>query len=240
MGFDVIPAIDLRGGRCVRLRQGDYARETVYSDDPVATAAAWVEAGANVLHVVDLDGAAAGRPANLDALAAICQATTATIQYGGGLRDDEAVQAALDAGADRVVLGTALVTRPEWVERLCASLADRLVVGIDSRGGQVATDGWRATTGVSPETLVAQANALGVRWGVFTDIERDGTLGGPNVVALQAVVRAAAFGVLASGGIATLDDLDAVHEAGAAGAIVGTALYTGQLDLRSAVARFGR
>lgn len=240
MGFDVIPAIDLRGGRCVRLRQGDYARETVYSEDPATTAAAWVEAGANVLHVVDLDGAAAGRPANLDALAAIRQATTATIQYGGGLRDDEAVRAALDAGADRVVLGTALVTRPEWVERLCASLADRLVVGIDSRAGQVATDGWRATTGVSTETLVAQANALGVRWGLFTDIERDGMLGGPNVGALKAVVGAAAFAVLASGGISTLDDLDAVREAGAAGAIVGTALYTGQLDLRSAVERFGR
>src|SRR5438132_2451662 len=120
MGFEVVPAIDLRGGRCVRLLQGDYARETVYSDDPASTAAAWADAGAGTLHVVDLDGAAAGRPLNLDALRAIRGATTATIEYGGGLRDDDAVHAALDAGADRVVLGTALVTRPDWVERLCA------------------------------------------------------------------------------------------------------------------------
>jgi len=238
MGFDVIPAIDLRGGRCVRLMQGDYARETVYSDDPAATAAAWFEAGAKILHVVDLDGAATGRPENLDALRAIRQATTATIQYGGGLRDDAAVQSALDAGADRVVLGTALVTRPEWVERLCASLADRVVVGIDTRDGRVATEGWKETTPVATKKLVEQANAFGVRWGLFTDIDRDGTLRGPNLDALKDVVRAAKFGVLASGGVATMDNLDALREAGAAGAIVGRALYTGQLDLRAAVARF--
>ena len=146
MGFEVIPAIDLRGGRCVRLMQGDYARETVYSDDPAATAAAWAEAGAASLHVVDLDGAAAGRPENLEALAAIRRATPATIEYGGGLRDDAAVQAALDAGADRVVLGSALVNDPEWVERLCESLADRVVVGIDTRDGRIATEGWKATS----------------------------------------------------------------------------------------------
>jgi phosphoribosylformimino-5-aminoimidazole carboxamide ribotide isomerase len=238
MGFDVIPAIDLRGGRCVRLQQGDYARETVYSNDPAVMAATWTEAGASVLHVVDLDGAAAGRPANLNALRAIRKATAATIQYGGGLRDDDAVHAALDAGADRVVLGTALVTRLDWVERLCATLGDRVVVGIDTRAGRMATDGWTATSGLSTESLVSEANALGVRWGLFTDIERDGMLEGPNVSALREVVRAARFAVLASGGIATPTDLDAARDAGAAGAIVGTALYTGKLDLPAAVARY--
>jgi phosphoribosylformimino-5-aminoimidazole carboxamide ribotide isomerase len=238
MGFEVIPALDLRAGRCVRLVQGDYARETVYSEDPAATAAAWVNAGAAVLHVVDLDGASAGRPANLDALRAIREATRATIQYGGGLRDDDAVDAALEAGADRVVLGTALVTNAQWVERLAARLPGRLVVGIDARDGRVATDGWKETSGVTTGDLVERANALGVRWGLFTDIERDGTLGGPNVAALEEVVRAATFGVLASGGVATIDDLDAVKKAGATGAIVGRALYTGKIDLRDAVARF--
>lgn len=240
MGFEVIPAIDLRGGRCVRLLQGDYARETLYSEEPAAMAAAWFAAGATALHVVDLDGAASGRPHNLDVLRAIRQATIATIQYGGGLRDDAAIQSAFDAGADRVVLGTALVTQPEWVERLCGSLVDRIVVGIDTRDGRVATEGWKQTTVVATEGLVARANALGVRWGLFTDIERDGMLGGPNLAALEDVVRTAKFGVLASGGVATIDDLDALRDAGAAGAIVGRALYTGQLDLRVAVRRFGQ
>ena len=238
MGFEVIPAIDLRGGRCVRLMQGDYARETVYSDDPAATATAWADAGAASLHVVDLDGAAAGRPENLEVLAAIRRATPATIEYGGGLRDDAAVQAALNAGADRVVLGSALVNDPQWVERLCESLADRVVVGIDTRDGRIATEGWKATSDRSTEDLVAQANALGVEWGLFTDIARDGTLEGPNVVALRAVVAAARFRVLASGGMSSIDDLDAAQQAGAAGAILGRALYTGRIDLRAAVARF--
>ncbi len=238
MGFDVIPAIDLREGRCVRLVQGDYARETVYSEDPAATARAWADAGAHVLHVVDLDGAASGRPANLDALRSIREAMQGTIQYGGGLRNDDAVDAALAAGADRVVLGTALVSNPEWVERLAEQLPDRIVVGIDSRNGRVATEGWTATTVVRSVDLVTRANRLGVRWGLFTDIERDGTLGGPNVEALADVVRAAKFGVLASGGVATIEDLEAVKAAGAAGAIVGRAIYTGQLDLQAALARF--
>src|SRR6266508_1966552 len=166
MVFEVIPAIDLRGGRCVRLMQGDYARETVYSDDPAATAAVWADAGARTLHVVDLDGAASGRPENLAALRAIRHATRATIQFGGGLRDDEAVEAALEAGADLVVLGTALVIHPAWVEGLCASMSDRIVVGIDTRNGRVATEGWKATTEMSTDDLVKRANEFGVRWGL--------------------------------------------------------------------------
>lgn len=222
----------------MRLMQGDYARETVYSEDPAATARAWADAGARVLHVVDLDGAASGRPANLDTLKSIRAAIRGTIQYGGGLRDDDAVDAALEAGADRVVLGTALVSNPEWVERLAERLHGRIVVGIDSRDGRVATEGWKATTSVTTADLVARANGLGVGWGLFTDIERDGTLGGPNVEALVDIVRAAKFGVLASGGVATIEDVEAVKAAGAAGAIVGRALYTGQLDLQAALARF--
>src|SRR5579871_1135856 len=140
MGFQLIPAIDLRGGRCVRLLQGDYARETVFSADPAEVAARWTAAGAQTIHVVDLDGAASGRPSNLAALRAIRDATAATLQFGGGLRDDAAIDDALAAGADRVVLGTALITRPDWVERLCAQSAERILVGIDARDGRVATD----------------------------------------------------------------------------------------------------
>ena len=238
MGFDVIPAIDLRAGRCVRLTQGDYAREAVYSDDPAGTAIRWAEAGAVVLHVVDLDGAASGGPVNLEALRAIRRATEATIEFGGGLRDDEAVQAALEAGADRVVLGTALVSRPDWVERLCASMPERVVVGIDTRDGRFAIEGWTSTSGVTTQELVRRANQLGVRWALFTDIARDGTLEGPNLGALKDVVRAAEFGVLASGGISSMEDLEATRDSGAVGAIVGRALYTGHIDLQAAVARF--
>jgi phosphoribosylformimino-5-aminoimidazole carboxamide ribotide isomerase len=238
MGFDLIPAIDLRGGRCVRLLQGDYAHETVYSEHPAATAAGWTEAGAKILHVVDLDGAASGRPVNLEALRAIRRSTAATIEYGGGLRDDEAIRAALDAGADRIVLGTALINHPQWVEQLCAEMAERVVVGIDARDGRVATDGWQVTSSVTTEELVERANGLGVQWGLFTDIQRDGTLAGPNLEALQAVARRASFGVLASGGMSSIADLEAARDAGAAGAIIGRALYTGQIDLHDAVARF--
>lgn len=237
MGFDVIPAIDIRDGRCVRLAQGDFERETVWADDPSDTARAWSDAGARVLHVVDLDGAASGEPRSLGALGSIRAATAAMIQYGGGLRTDEAVEAAFAAGADRVVLGTALVIRPGWVGELCSRYGDRIVVGIDARGGRVATGGWLDTTELDVATVVDRANGLGVRRALFTDIERDGMLSGPNLVALRGVVQLARFEVIASGGVASQDDIEAVRVAGAGGVILGQALYTGRIDLRDAVLR---
>lgn len=237
MGFEVIPAIDLRNGRCVRLEQGDYARETVFSDDPAAVAARWTDAGARVIHVVDLDGAAQGRPCNLKALVAIRAATDATIEYGGGLRDDGAIAQAFEAGAECVVLGTALVRRPEWVRALCGRWPERILVGIDVRDGQAATDGWLETSEVPTARLVEAANAIGVRRARFTDIARDGTLQGPNLEALREVVALAEFEVIAAGGVASLEDLDAIRATGAAGAIIGQALYTGAVDLRAAIAR---
>jgi phosphoribosylformimino-5-aminoimidazole carboxamide ribotide isomerase len=236
MGFELIPAIDLRGGKCVRLRQGDYAQETVFSEDPGATAARWSEAGATVIHVVDLDGAAAGEPRNLEALRRIRSASTATLQFGGGLRTDAAVEDALEAGADRVVLGTALVNNPDWVAGLCARLADRIVVGIDTRNGKVATQGWLETSALTTDDVVARANDLGVRRALFTDIARDGTLEGPNLDGLRAVVQHARFDVIASGGVASTDDLVAIRRTGAAAAIVGQALYTGAIDFTAALA----
>lgn len=235
MGFEIIPAIDLRGGRCVRLTQGDFARETVFSDDPAGVAADWTAAGAGTIHVVDLDGAAAGHPINLDALRAIRAATTARIQYGGGLRDDGAVEAALQAGADRVVLGTALVNDPNWVDALCRRMPDGVVVGIDARDGLVATQGWTARSTLTTDQVVELAGTLGVRRALFTDIGRDGTLEGPNLEALARVVQTASFEVLASGGVASVADVQAVRAVGAAGVILGRALYTGRVDLRAAI-----
>ncbi|MEA2639763.1 MAG: phosphoribosylformimino-5-aminoimidazole carboxamide ribotide isomerase [Chloroflexota bacterium] len=237
MGFRVVPAIDLRGGRCVRLTQGDYDRETVFADNPAEVAARWTAAGARVIHVVDLDGAASGLPANLPALRAIRAATGVTIQYGGGLRDDATIDQVLEAGADRIVLGTALVTRPDWVASLCTRMGERIVIGIDARDGVVATQGWRDASTLTTRDAIARAAELGVQRALFTDIGRDGMLGGPNLAALREVVAAAPFEVIASGGVATIADLEAIQQTGAAAAIVGRALYTGAVDLGAAIAR---
>lgn len=231
----MIPAIDLRGGRCVRLLQGDFSRETVFSEDPMAVASRWADAGARTLHVVDLDGAAAGSPAHLGVVAAIRSATGLTVQYGGGIRDDATVERVLAAGLDRIVLGTALVSRPEWVAALCRRIPDRIVVGIDARDGRIATDGWTQLSSLTIEEAVRFANEIGVERALFTDIGQDGTLAGPNLRALRAVVTAARFEVIASGGVARLSDVEAIAQTGAAGVVVGRALYTGALDLREAI-----
>jgi len=233
----VIPAIDLRGGNCVRLLRGDYAQETVFSDDPVSVAQRWEGLGARTLHVVDLDGAASGTPAHLEIIAAIRRGTSLTIHYGGGLRNDSTIERALAAGVDRVVLGTALISRPEWVEELCRRIPEQVVVGIDTRDGKVATQGWVETSELTTEAAVERANTMGVRRALFTDIRLDGTLAGPNLASLRAVASAARFEVIASGGVARLEDIDAIAATGATAAILGRALYTGAVDLAAAIAR---
>jgi phosphoribosylformimino-5-aminoimidazole carboxamide ribotide isomerase len=228
----VIPAIDLRGGRCVRLLQGDYDRETVFSDDPLAVARGWQEAGARCLHVVDLDGARDGLPVQRDTIAAIVAALDIPVQVGGGVRSVAHADALIEAGARRVVVGTAAIEQPELVEALLARHGDeRVVVGVDARGGKVATRGWTATTDVPAADLVRRMRDRGVRRVVYTDIERDGTLSEPNVAATAAI---AALGVvvIASGGVARHADL--VRLAGIPGVeavIVGRALYTGDVRL---------
>ena len=236
--FEVIPAIDVLGGKCVRLTQGDYDRSTVFYDDPADAAGEWTAAGAKTIHVVDLDGAKEGTPANLDALRAIRAATRATIQFGGGLRNDAAVDLALESGADRVVVGTALLNDPDWVERLCQRLAAYVVAGIDARDGKVAAHGWLTTSDVTIADAIDRANAIGVQRALFTDITKDGTLGGPNLDSLRAAVDQARFAVMASGGVASIGDLDAIAATGAGAAIVGRALYSGRVSLREAIARF--
>lgn len=237
--MELIPAIDLKDGRCVRLFQGDFAQTTVYSDDPVATACRWVDQGAARLHVVDLDGARTGRPTNIDAVLAIVRAVGVPVQLGGGLRREEDVGAALDLGVERVILGTAAVEQADLVARLLARFGDRLIVGVDARDGRVATAGWTETADVRAVDLVRHMADLGVRRVIYTDISRDGTLTEPNFEALAELIWPGGPAVVASGGIAQVAHLTRLAALGAEGAIVGKALYDGKIDLGQALAALG-
>ena len=235
--MEVIPAIDIRAGRCVRLYQGDYQRETVFAEDPVAVALDWQRQGAPRLHLVDLDGAAQGRPANLDTIQAILSQLTIPVQVGGGVRDAATADTLLSAGAGRVVLGTVAVEDPGLVRQLCQRHgSQQVVVAIDAREGQVATRGWRETTSVSVLALAQEMAALGVCRLLYTDISRDGTLTGPNIAANAALVRETGLAVLASGGVASLDHIRRLAETGVEGVILGRALYTGAIKLADALA----
>ena len=240
--MEIIPAIDLRDGRVVRLRQGDFGQETVYDDDPVAVASAWVQQGARLLHLVDLDGAAAGRPVQRETVDRVVAAVDVPCQVAGGLRDADAIEAAFAGGAERVVLGTALLERPKlaWavVERYGP---DRIVGALDVRDGRAVGGGWLAgATSLDLEDAVGRLRAAGVRVFVVTAVARDGTLAGPDV-GLFGAVRAGApeARLIASGGIGSLDDLVAVAAAGCEAAIVGRALYEGRITLADARAAAG-
>jgi phosphoribosylformimino-5-aminoimidazole carboxamide ribotide isomerase len=234
------PAIDIRGGRCVRLIEGDFDRETTYDSDPSSAARRWVEAGAEWLHVVDLDGAVEGRPINGRAIAQIRAAVDVPIQLGGGLRLLTDLEDAFSAGVGRVILGTIALQDPELVISAVARWDDRIAVALDARDGRLATDGW---LGQSDSRAVDVAQRLArsqVRHFIYTDIRRDGTLTGPNVQGLNELIEQVDADVIASGGIASLDDIKAVATVGASGAIIGRALYDGRIDLAEAVALFGR
>jgi phosphoribosylformimino-5-aminoimidazole carboxamide ribotide isomerase len=233
--FELIPAIDLKEGRCVRLYQGDFAQTTVYSDDPVAVARSWAEQGAPRIHVVDLDGAKAGRPANSDTVLAILEAVHVPVQLGGGLRREDDIVAALALGVDRVILGTAAVEDSAMVERMVARFGARIVVGVDARGGMVATAGWTETVNLHAVELIARMQTLGVERIIYTDIARDGTLTEPNYAALRELVRDDGPAIIASGGISNIEQLRKLAELGVEGAIIGKALYVGAIDLAQAV-----
>ncbi|GIW88621.1 MAG: 1-(5-phosphoribosyl)-5-[(5-phosphoribosylamino) methylideneamino] imidazole-4-carboxamide isomerase [Isosphaeraceae bacterium] len=235
--MDVIPAIDLRGGRCVRLRQGDYSRETVYGDDPAETAATWERGGAGRLHLVDLDGARAGTPVNVDAVRAILKTVAIPCQLGGGVRDDASAQLWLEAGVDRVIVGTAALERPDWLAGLAERYPGRVVLGLDARAGKVATRGWLETTEVDALTLARRFEGLPLAAVIYTDIGRDGMLDGPDLETTAALGRSLRLPVIASGGVGSLDDLRRL--AGyreIAGCIVGRALYEGRFTLAEAIA----
>lgn len=234
--MEIIPAIDLKDGRCVRLYQGNFDQMTVYADDPVAVARAWQAQGATRLHLVDLDGARAGRPQNVDSVLAITQAVQIPVQLGGGLRREEDVEAALALGVERVIIGTAAIAEAELVARLLSRFGEQIVIGIDARNGMVATDGWTVTSTVAATTLATQMAALGARRIVYTDISRDGALSGPNFTALAELIHPTGPAIIASGGIATLDHVRRLAQLGVEGAIIGKALYVGAINLTEAIA----
>ncbi len=234
--MDIIPAIDLKEGRCVRLYQGDFAQATVYGDDPVAMAQRWADLGATRLHVVDLDGAKSGRPVNTDAVLGIVRVLKIPVQLGGGLRREEDINAALALGVERVILGTAAVEQADLVARVAARFGDQIIIGVDARDGLVATDGWTSTADVRATALVSHVASLGVRRVIYTDISRDGTLTEPNFAALAKLIRPGGPAIIASGGIANTSQLLRLAELGAESAIVGKALYAGAIDLTEALA----
>jgi phosphoribosylformimino-5-aminoimidazole carboxamide ribotide isomerase len=232
------PAIDLKDGHCVRLLRGDMSRATVFSDDPAAQARRFVAAGCRHLHVVDLDGAFAGKPMNAAAVAAIVAAAGVPVQLGGGIRDRATIEAWLAKGVARVILGTAALTNPGLVREACRAYPGRIVVGIDARGGRVAVEGWAKPSARDALDLALAFEDAGVAAIVYTDIERDGALAGVNVEATAALARALSTPVIASGGVASLDDLSALkrHEAdGIVGVICGRALYDGRIHLATAL-----
>ena len=233
----VYPAIDIRGGRCVRLVEGDFDRETVFDVDPADAAARWESAGADWIHVVDLDGAKHGRPENIDAIRGIRDRVATRLQLGGGFRTAGDVEAALATGIDRVVIGSAAVSNLELVCALVAAHGDHIAVGLDARDGKLATDGWLHQSDVSALGLAAQLAEIGVTTIIFTDIRRDGTLAGPNLEALREMMGQSGIDVIASGGVGAIEDIDAIAKTGAAGVIIGRALYDGRVALADALAR---
>jgi len=236
--MNLYPAIDLKDGACVRLEQGDMSRATVFNRDPSAQARAFADAGSLWIHVVDLNGAFAGKSLNGKAVADILGATNLKIQLGGGIRDLDAVERWLAAGVSRVILGTVAVRNPNTVIEACRRFPGRIAVGIDARGGRVAVEGWAETTDLAAEELARRFADAGVAAIIYTDIDRDGLLKGANVAATAALARSCGLPVIASGGIASIADLEALksHAAdGVEGAIIGRALYDGRIDPKAAL-----
>ena len=235
--MEVIPSIDLKGGRCVRLYQGDYAKETVFSDDPLGTAQHWESLGAFRLHVVDLDGAAGGQPRHLSMIAQIAAALRIPVQVGGGIRRMETIERYVKAGVKRVVLGTAAVENPKLVKEACQVFGEAIVLGIDARDGFVAVRGWKDKTSVLAVDMIEQMEALGARRFIYTDVARDGTLTEPNFQAISELMTKAKSPIIASGGVTSVNHLVRLSQLGVEGAIIGRALYTGDILLDKALAR---
>jgi phosphoribosylformimino-5-aminoimidazole carboxamide ribotide isomerase len=234
----VIPAVDIKDGRCVRLYQGEMDKETVYFQKPVEAARHWANEGATLLHVVDLDGAVMGRPVHRDELAAICAVPGLRVEIGGGLRSLEAIDEAIALGVERVVIGTAAHADPDFLRSVCRKYPARVVVGIDAREGRAAIKGWKETTSVEAVKLATDSEALGAARIIYTDISRDGTGLGVNIDDTLKVARAVEIPVIASGGVTSLDDIRRLREIekeGVEGVIIGRALYSGAFTLREAI-----
>jgi phosphoribosylformimino-5-aminoimidazole carboxamide ribotide isomerase len=234
--MELIPAVDIKEGRCVRLYQGDYRRETIYSENPVEVALEWKKQGAQRLHVIDLDGAASGKPLNITVIQEIVRRIDLPVQVGGGIRDEATVAMLLDTGVARVILGTAAVENAGLVKSLCEKYGKAIIVGIDARDGLVATNGWVRATEIKALELSLQMVDLGVRRIIYTDIKRDGTLTGPGFESIAKMVGGLNVPVIAAGGISNMDHLKKLKEIGVEGAILGRAIYTGDINLKEALA----
>ncbi len=240
--FTLYPAIDIRGGKCVRLIQGDYNQETVYNDSPLEAALAWAEQGGKWIHLVDLDGAKAGEPVNHQLIGDIARSVKVPVQTGGGLRTVENVERLLSLGVSRVIIGTAAIEDRPFVEEVLRRFGEQVAIGIDARNGYVATRGWLETSEVKAEELAVQLAELGAKTFIFTDISRDGMMQGPNVEAIVRLAQVSGQSVIASGGVSRYEDLEALAahaDKGVAGAIIGKALYTGSIELAEAHRRLG-
>jgi len=236
----ILPAIDLRAGRCVRLEQGDYSRETVFDADPPAVARRFEAAGARWLHVVDLDGAREGAPRNLDAVARLVQAVGLKVELGGGIREGRTVEEVLGLGVARVIVGTRAVREPEWLAETARAHPGRLALGLDARGGNVAVEGWQTGTGWTVGEVLETVNDLPLAAIIYTDIARDGMMSGPNVEATAVLARQTAVPVIASGGVTRVEDVRRLRATGVVhGAIIGRALYEGTLTVEEAIEAAG-
>lgn len=235
----ILPAIDLRGGNCVRLVKGDFKQETIYSEHPEEIALRWEGEGAEFLHVVDLDGALAGEPQNMDAIKRILQAVKIPVEVGGGIRSMESIDRLLSIGVSRVILGSVAVHKEELVQEACSAYGNRIVVGIDVKKGIVATDGWEKSGGISAVELAKKLGAFGLETIIYTDISRDGTLSGVNVTETARLARTSGIKVIASGGVKSISDIEELKKResdGIIGVIVGKSIYEGTLSLTEAIA----
>jgi phosphoribosylformimino-5-aminoimidazole carboxamide ribotide isomerase len=234
----IIPAVDIKNGKCVRLLQGRMDDETVYSDDPAAMAQKWAQFGARMIHVIDLDGAFAKSPQNMTSIRRILQAVNVPIQLGGGIRNEKTVHQYLNMGVKRVIIGTEAIKKPAFVKKICKAHPQQVVVGIDARDGKVAIDGWTQTTRVDAIDLAREFEDCGVAAINFTDIQRDGMQRGPNIEATRNLAEAVSIPVVASGGVSSIKDVEALlplQDCGVIGVIIGKALYSGALDLKAAL-----
>ena len=236
--MQIYPAIDLKNGQCVRLKQGRFDDVTSYGDDPVQRAKIWEEAGATYIHVVDLDGARTGNSYNLEAIKKIVAAVNVPIQTGGGIRSMRDIEQRIDAGVSRVIIGTAAVNNPELVKEAVRVYGDKIAVGIDASKGMVATDGWEKISDVPAIELCKKMAEIGVKTVVYTDISKDGMMSGPNIESTKELVEQSGIDIIASGGVSTMSDLEGVESINAQGVIIGKALYQGALDLKEIIERF--
>ncbi|TDL78874.1 1-(5-phosphoribosyl)-5-[(5-phosphoribosylamino)methylideneamino]imidazole-4-carboxamide isomerase [Peribacillus frigoritolerans] len=241
--FIIYPAIDMRGGKCVRLIQGDYAKETVYGDSPYEMAKVFADKGAKWIHMVDLDGAKAGKRVNDNHVLEVAEKLNVNVQIGGGIRTEEDVEYYLSNGVSRVILGSSAISNPDFVKKMLAKYGSKIAIGIDAKDGYVSTEGWIETSTVKAADLGVELAAAGAEVFIFTDIATDGMLSGPNIEAVREMAKATGKDVIASGGVSSLNDLvelAAFQKEGVAGAIVGKALYTNQFDFAQALVEVAR